>query len=82
MFGRYSVYKNGVIYARAHLIVQQANRPLDAVVARSAAGRITPQLQNLVFLDHVLQFSEVMILHHTGELFAVSQSEEIELNVH
>ncbi|KFY33746.1 hypothetical protein V494_07353 [Pseudogymnoascus sp. VKM F-4513 (FW-928)] len=44
----------------------------DAVVVRSCAGRIAPQMQNLVFLDHVLQFSDVMIIHHTdcsAELF-------------
>ncbi|KAH8657981.1 hypothetical protein BX600DRAFT_468479 [Xylariales sp. PMI_506] len=38
---------------------------LDAVVVRHAAGRIAPQLQNLLFLDNFLQFEEVMIMHHT-----------------
>ncbi|KAH6646678.1 hypothetical protein BKA67DRAFT_413150 [Truncatella angustata] len=38
---------------------------IDATVVRSCAGRITPQLENLMFLDHVLQISDVMIMHHT-----------------
>ncbi|KFY89185.1 hypothetical protein V500_05887, partial [Pseudogymnoascus sp. VKM F-4518 (FW-2643)] len=36
------------------------------------AGRVAPQMLNLVFLDHVLQFTDVMIMHHTdcsAELF-------------
>ncbi|KFY71821.1 hypothetical protein V499_08012 [Pseudogymnoascus sp. VKM F-103] len=44
----------------------------DAVVVRSCAGRMAPQMLNLVFLDHVLQFTDVMIMHHTdcsAELF-------------
>lgn len=38
----------------------------DAVVTRGAAGRMAPQLNNLLFLDHVLQFTDIMIIHHTG----------------
>ncbi|KAL2210610.1 carbonic anhydrase [Sarocladium strictum] len=37
----------------------------DAVVVRSAAGRVKPQMQNLLFLDHILQFTDIMIIHHT-----------------
>ncbi|KAH7311386.1 carbonic anhydrase [Stachybotrys elegans] len=37
----------------------------DAVVTRSAAGRVLPQMQNLIFLDHLLHFTDVVILHHT-----------------
>ncbi|SPJ92426.1 uncharacterized protein FTOL_13712 [Fusarium torulosum] len=45
----------------------------DAVVTRGAAGRIAHQFNNLLFLDHVLQFTDVMIIHHTdcsAELFS------------
>lgn len=38
----------------------------DAVVTRGAAGRMASQFSNLLFLDHVLQFTDVMIMHHTG----------------
>ncbi|KAH7261588.1 hypothetical protein BKA59DRAFT_447837 [Fusarium tricinctum] len=46
---------------------------IDAVVTRGAAGRIAHQFNNLLFLDHVLQFTDVMIIHHTdcsAELFS------------
>jgi len=39
---------------------------LDAVVVRSAAGRVAPHLYNLLFLDQVLTFTDIMIIHHTG----------------
>ncbi|KAL2824488.1 carbonic anhydrase [Aspergillus cavernicola] len=45
----------------------------DAVVTRGAAGRMASQFSNLLFLDHVLNFTDVMIIHHTdcsAELFA------------
>jgi carbonic anhydrase len=38
----------------------------DAVVTRGAAGRMASQFSNLLFLDHVLNFTDVMIIHHTG----------------
>ncbi|KAF3406778.1 Uncharacterized protein DPV78_000934 [Talaromyces pinophilus] len=37
----------------------------DAVVTRGAAGRMASQFSNLLFLDHVLHFTDVMIIHHT-----------------
>ncbi|KAL4872668.1 carbonic anhydrase [Aspergillus spectabilis] len=37
----------------------------DAVVTRGAAGRIASQLNNMIFLDHYLQFTDIMIIHHT-----------------
>ncbi|KAL4887491.1 carbonic anhydrase [Aspergillus karnatakaensis] len=37
----------------------------DAVVTRGAAGRMAPQLNNMLFLDHILQFTDIMIIHHT-----------------
>ena len=42
-------------------------QPINAVVVRSCAGRVRPQLVNLLFLDHVLQFTDVMIVHHNGQ---------------
>ncbi|GAM35989.1 hypothetical protein TCE0_018f04737 [Talaromyces pinophilus] len=38
---------------------------IDAVVTRGAAGRMASQFSNLLFLDHVLHFTDVMIIHHT-----------------
>lgn len=38
----------------------------DAVVTRGAAGRMASQFSNLLFLDHVLNFTDIMIMHHTG----------------
>ncbi|KUL88120.1 hypothetical protein ZTR_04016 [Talaromyces verruculosus] len=38
---------------------------IDAVVTRGAAGRMASQFSNLLFLDHVLRFTDVMIIHHT-----------------
>jgi carbonic anhydrase len=35
-------------------------------VTRGAAGRMASQFSNLLFLDHVLQFTDIMIIHHTG----------------
>jgi hypothetical protein len=40
---------------------------LDAVVTRGAAGRMASQFSNLLFLDHVLNFTDIMIMHHTGK---------------
>ncbi|KAL4982510.1 carbonic anhydrase [Aspergillus falconensis] len=37
----------------------------DAVVTRGAAGRMASQFSNLLFLDHVLNFTDIMIIHHT-----------------
>ncbi|KAL3446133.1 carbonic anhydrase [Aspergillus insuetus] len=37
----------------------------DAVVTRGAAGRMASQFSNLLFLDHVLNFEDIMIIHHT-----------------
>ncbi|KAH8894493.1 carbonic anhydrase [Thozetella sp. PMI_491] len=37
----------------------------EAVVASNAAGRIAPQLESLIFLDSFLQFTDIMIIHHT-----------------
>ncbi|KAL3462200.1 carbonic anhydrase [Aspergillus heterothallicus] len=45
----------------------------DAVVTRGAAGRMASQFNNLLFLDHVLSFTDIMIIHHTdcsAELFS------------
>jgi carbonic anhydrase len=42
-------------------------------VTRGAAGRMASQFSNLLFLDHVLQFTDIMIIHHTdcsAELFS------------
>lgn len=36
-------------------------------MTRGAAGRMASQFNNLIFLDHVLQFTDIMIMHHTGE---------------
>ncbi|KAJ5923596.1 hypothetical protein N7454_008841 [Penicillium verhagenii] len=38
---------------------------MDAVVTRGAAGRMASQFNNLLFLDHVLNFTDIMIMHHT-----------------
>ncbi|RAO73677.1 uncharacterized protein BHQ10_009689 [Talaromyces amestolkiae] len=46
---------------------------IDAVVTRGAAGRMASQFSNLLFLDHVLKFTDIMIMHHTdcsAQLFA------------
>ncbi|KAL5341584.1 carbonic anhydrase [Aspergillus crustosus] len=37
----------------------------DAVVTRGAAGRMASQFNNMLFLDHYLQFTDIMIVHHT-----------------
>ncbi|CAH0043435.1 unnamed protein product [Clonostachys solani] len=45
----------------------------DAVVTRGAAGRMAAQFNNLLFLDHILNFTDVMIIHHTdcsAEIFS------------
>lgn len=42
----------------------------DAVVTRGAAGRMASQFSNLLFLDHVLKFTDVMIMHHTGNNYS------------
>lgn len=42
----------------------------DAVVTRGAAGRMASQFSNLLFLDHVLKFTDIMIMHHTGSLLS------------
>jgi hypothetical protein len=44
--------------------------PADAVVTRGAAGRMASQFSNLLFLDHVLHFTDVMIIHHTGNHYS------------
>lgn len=50
---------------------------VDAVVTRGAAGRMASQFSNLLFLDHVLHFTDIMIMHHTGDsLFALCQSSD------
>lgn len=38
----------------------------EVVVALGVAGRIKHQFENMVFLDHFLQFEDIMIIHHTG----------------
>jgi hypothetical protein len=70
MHGTYLAYRSGVII---YSLPNESHSSdywfcLDAVVVRSCAGRIAPQLENLIFLDHVLNFTDVMIMHHTGQL--------------
>lgn len=53
--------------------MQNADLPTDAVVTRGAAGRMAHQFNNLLFLDHVLQFTDIMIIHHTGSTYPHDQ---------
>jgi len=49
----------------------------DAVVTRSAAGRIRPQFQNLLFLDQMLKFSDIMIIHHTDCSASIIKNDDV-----
>ncbi|KAF7563659.1 hypothetical protein G7046_g474 [Stylonectria norvegica] len=49
----------------------------DAVVTRGAAGRMAHQFNNLLFLDHILQFSDVMIIHHTDCSAEITANEDV-----
>ena len=62
-----------VFFIPLFIMLKLTIRILDAVVTRGAAGRVAHQLNNLVFLDHFLEFTDVMIIHHTGNLhFGIS----------
>ncbi|KAL7893272.1 carbonic anhydrase [Trichoderma sp. TUCIM 5745] len=37
----------------------------EANVVRTCAGRVKSQVENIIFLDNILHFSDLMILHHT-----------------
>ncbi|TVY30761.1 Uncharacterized protein LHYA1_G000325 [Lachnellula hyalina] len=49
----------------------------EATVNRSPAGRIRPHFQGLLFLDQIIKFSEIMIIHHTDCSAAVLKSDDV-----
>lgn len=53
----------------------------EVVVALGVAGRIKHQFENMVFLDHFLQFEDIMIIHHTGVLGSIGPDLEKRLTM-
>ncbi|KAJ2975429.1 hypothetical protein NQ176_g5519 [Zarea fungicola] len=50
----------------------------EVVVALGVAGRIKHQFENMVFLDHFLQFEDIMIIHHTDCSAGIFPGEDIQ----
>ena len=53
----------------SHEIARQAicSCQTETVVLRTAGGRVKPILSDLIYLDGLVSFKGIMVIHHTGK---------------
>ncbi|KAG7008631.1 hypothetical protein G7Y79_00005g017720 [Physcia stellaris] len=40
-------------------------QPPESIVIRNVCGHVTPNLNDILAIDHIFQFPELMVIHHT-----------------